>query len=151
MGQDDKGTRGDILPLCYSSFELIQHMVKASKQKQKETEMVQARNQYKKEDDGNHPGDSSPATNTLGICNEVSSYEDRCSSLQMNMFSSIPPSEVSHHTRGIFLLGSTEEAGDLPLEAHLALVTEISSEKWDVPLKKVYVGPLVNSSKCHPD
>ena len=33
MGRDEEGTKGDSLPLCYSSFELIQHMIKASKQK----------------------------------------------------------------------------------------------------------------------
>ena len=35
VGKDDKGNGGDILPLCYASFELIRHMVKASKQNQK--------------------------------------------------------------------------------------------------------------------
>ena len=49
------------------------------------------------------------------------------------------------------LLSSTGEAGDLPLEAHQALVTEILSGKRDVPLKKDFVGPLVNSSKYQPD
>ena len=44
----DKGTEGDNLSLCYASFELIQHMIKASKQKQRETEMVQARNLHRK-------------------------------------------------------------------------------------------------------
>ena len=38
--KDNKGTGGDTLPLCYASFELIRHMIKASKQKQKETKMV---------------------------------------------------------------------------------------------------------------
>ena len=55
------------------------------------------------------------------------------------------------HIGGMFLLGSTGEAGDLPLEAHQALITEILSGKRDVPLKKYYVGPLLQSSKCHPD
>ena len=55
------------------------------------------------------------------------------------------------HTRGICLLDSTGEAGDLPLEAHQALITEILSRKQDVPLKKYYVGPLLQSSKCHPN
>ena len=113
--------------------------------------MVQARKWYRKEDDGKQLGDSSPATNTFGIYNEVSSYEDRCNSLQMNMFSDIPSSEAPHHTRGICLLGSTGEARDLPPEAHLALVTEILSRKWDVPLKKYYVGPLLKSSECQPN
>ena len=31
--KDDKGIGGDILPLCYASFELIRHMIKAYKQK----------------------------------------------------------------------------------------------------------------------
>ena len=30
-GKDGTCTEGDSLPLCYSSFELIQHMIKASK------------------------------------------------------------------------------------------------------------------------
>ena len=33
-GKDDKGIGGDSLALCYTSFELIRHMIKASKQKQ---------------------------------------------------------------------------------------------------------------------
>ena len=49
--KDNKGTGGDSLPLWYASFELIQHMIQASKQRQKEIEMVQTRILYKKEDD----------------------------------------------------------------------------------------------------
>ena len=48
--EGDKGTGGDILPLCYASFELIRHIVKASKQKKKETEVAQAKNLYRNED-----------------------------------------------------------------------------------------------------
>ena len=33
IGKDDKCAEGDSLPLCYSSFELVQHMFKASKKK----------------------------------------------------------------------------------------------------------------------
>ena len=33
IGKDGKCTEGDNLPLCYSSFELIRHMIKASKKK----------------------------------------------------------------------------------------------------------------------
>ena len=39
-GKDNKGTGGDILPLCYASFELIQHMIKSSKEEQREEEMA---------------------------------------------------------------------------------------------------------------
>ena len=46
----DKGIEGDILPLCYASFELIRHIIKACKQKQKEGEMVPSRDLYRKED-----------------------------------------------------------------------------------------------------
>ena len=95
--KDDEGTGGDSLPLCYASFELIRHMIKASKQKQKETEVVQARNLYEN--------------------------EDGCKSLQINTFSDTPPSGTSPHMEGVCLLGSTGEAEDLPLEAHQALVT----------------------------
>ena len=50
-GKDDEGTGGDSLPLCYASFELKGHMIKDSKQKQKETEVVQAKNLYKMKTD----------------------------------------------------------------------------------------------------
>ena len=50
-GKDGKCAEGDSLPLCYSSFELIRHMIKASKQKKKEGEMVKSRNLYRREDD----------------------------------------------------------------------------------------------------
>ena len=36
----DKGTEGDNLPFCYASFELIRHMIRASKKKRKEGVMV---------------------------------------------------------------------------------------------------------------
>ena len=36
----DKDTEGDNFSLCYASFELIWNMIKASKKKQKEGEMV---------------------------------------------------------------------------------------------------------------
>ena len=49
-GKDDEGTGGDSLPFCYASFELIRHMVKASQQNKKETEVVQAKNLYRNED-----------------------------------------------------------------------------------------------------
>ena len=68
----------------------------------------------------------------------------------MNTFSDIPPSEAPRHARGICLFGSIGEAGDPPLEAHQALVTEISSRKRDVPLKKDSVGPFLQYSKCQP-
>ena len=127
-------------------------MIKASRQKQKETEMVQTRILYRKEDDKkNQPGDSSHATNTLGSCSEGTSYEYGCSSLPINMFSDILPSVALPHTRGICLLGSTGESWDLPLEAHQALVIEISSEKRDVPLKRDSMVPFLQSSKCQPD
>ena len=114
--------------------------------------MVQTRSLYKKEvNKKNQPGDSSHASSTLGICSEGTSYEDGCSSLPINMLSDIPPSVVPSHTRGICLLSSTGEEGDLPLEAHQALVTKISSGKQDVPLKRDYVGPFLQSSKCQPN
>ena len=89
--------------------------------------MVQTRSLYRKEDDKkNQPDDSSHATITLGIYSEGTSYEDGCSSLLINTFSDIMPSVAPPHTGGMCLLGSTGEAGDLPLEVHQALVTEIS-------------------------
>ena len=81
----------------------------------------------------------------------MSSYEDGCSSLEINTFSDTSPLEAPPHTRGICLLGSTGEVEDPPLEAHQALVTKILNEKWDVPLKKDFVGPHLQSSKCQPN
>ena len=40
IGKDNKCAEGDNLPLCYSSFELIRHRLKASKRKQKLEDMV---------------------------------------------------------------------------------------------------------------
>ena len=115
-------------------------------------EMAQTRSLCKNEEDTkNQPGDSSYATNILEICSKGTSYEDGCSSLQINMFSDIPPSVAPPHTRVIFLLGSTGEERDFPLESHQALVAEISSRKRKVPLKKDYVGPFLQYSKCQPD
>ena len=125
-GKDDRGIGGDSLPLCYASFEIRRHMIKASKQKQKETEMAQTRSLCKKEEDKkNQLGDSSYATNILEIYSKGTSYEDGCSSLRINTFSDILPSVEPPHTGGICLLSSTRKAGDFPLETHQALVAEI--------------------------
>ena len=97
--KDDEGIGGDSLPLCYASFELIRHIIKGSKQKQKETEVVQARNLYK-----NGGG---------------------CSSLQINTFSDTSFSGTSPHPEEVCLLGSNREAKDLPLEAHQTFAIEI--------------------------
>ena len=106
--------------------------------------MTQTRSLCKKEEDKkNQPGDSSYATNILEICSKGTSYEDGCRNLQINMFSDISPSEAPPHTGGICLLGSAGEAGDLPLEAHQALIAEILGEKGDVSLEKDFVGPLL--------
>ena len=35
MRKDNEGTGGDSLPLCYASFELIRHIIKASKKRKK--------------------------------------------------------------------------------------------------------------------
>ena len=51
--------------------------------------------------------------------------------------------EAPPHTGEIFLLVFAGEAGDLPLEAHQALVAEILGEKGDVSLKKDSMGPLL--------
>ena len=80
---------------------------------------------------------------TLGICSEGTSYEYGCISLQINTFSDIPPSVAPPHTGGICLLSSTREVGDFPLESYQALVAEISSINWEVPLKKDFVGPFL--------
>ena len=72
MGKDNRGTGGDSLPLCYASFELIRHMVKASKKNHKEMEVMQARSLYRN--------------------------EDGCSSLQINTFSNTLSSKMPPHT-----------------------------------------------------
>ena len=89
------------------------------------------------------PCNPSPATDTVGVCDEALSHEEGFNSPQINMFSDVPPSGVPPHTGEICLLGSTGEAEDIPLEAHQALIAEISSEKGDVSLKKYYVVPLL--------
>ena len=99
-------------------------MVKASKQKWKEMEVTQARSLYRN--------------------------EDGCSSLQINTFFDTPPSRTPPHIEGVCLLGSTGEAEDLPLEAHQALVIEISSGERDIVFERDSVGPRLQSSKCHP-
>ena len=63
----------------------------------------------------------------------------------------VPPSGISPHTGGIFLLDSAGEKKDLPLEAHQALAAEILGENRDVSLKKDSIGPLLQSSNYHPD
>ena len=52
---------------------------------------------------------------------------------------------------GVFLLGPTGEVEDLPLEAHQALVIEISGGERDIPLERDFVGPHLQSSKCQPE
>ena len=127
-------------------------MIKASKKKQKEMEMAQTRSLCKNEEDTkNQLGDSSYATSILEICSKGTSHEDGCSILQINTFFDILPSVAPPHIGGICLLSSTGKVGDFPLETHQALVTEISSRKRELPLKKYSVGPFLQSSKCHPD
>ena len=52
------------------------------------------------------------------------------------------------HMEGVYLLGSTQEAKDLTLEAHQALVTEILGGERDIPLEKESMAPCLQSSKC---
>ena len=106
--------------------------------------MVQSRNLYVSGDDKNKlPCNPSPATDTSGVCDGVSSHEEGCSSPQINMLFDIPPSEAPPHIGGIFLLDSAGGARVLPLEEHQALVEEISGKKGDVSLKKYSVVPLL--------
>ena len=71
----NKGTEGDNLPFCYASFELIQHMIRASKKKQKEGKMDQSRDLYVRGDDKKKLScNPSPATDTSGVCDEASSH-----------------------------------------------------------------------------
>ena len=119
-------------------------MIKSSKKKQKEEEMAQTRSLYRKEDDKKKQlGNSSPATNTSGICDEASSHREGCNNPQINTFSNVLPSGVPPHIGGICLLGSIGEAEDLPLEAHQALIAKILGKKGNVSLNKYYVGPLL--------
>ena len=77
--------------------------------------------------------------------------QEGCSSLQINTFFNVLPSGISPHTGGICLLGSAGEKKNLPPGAHEALVAEILGEKGDVSLKNDFMGPLLQSSKYHPD
>ena len=113
--------------------------------------MVQSRNWYEKEDDKEKlPCNPSPDTDTSGICDEVSSHGEGCNNPQINTFFDVLPSGVQPHIGGICLLGSVGEVEDLPLNAHQALVAEISGEKGDVSLKKDSVGPILQSSGYKP-
>ena len=68
-------------------------MIKASKKKQKEGEMVQSRNRYENEDDKEKlPCNPSPATDTLGICDKVSSHGEGYNNPQINSFFDVSPS-----------------------------------------------------------
>ena len=51
IGKDNKCAEGEILPLCYSSFELIRHRLKAYKKKQKLEDMVHFIDLFGTEDD----------------------------------------------------------------------------------------------------
>ena len=90
-GKDGECARGDSLTLCYSSFELIRHMIKASKQKQKVEEMVHSRNLYGREDDKEeHSCNPSPFIDTSRICDEVLSHEGG-NNPRINTFRNITP------------------------------------------------------------
>ena len=116
---------------------------------------MQSRDFYGREDNKKKQlGNSSPATDSSGVCDEVSSHEEGCSSPYINTFFNVLPSGISPHIGGICLLGSIGEKEDLPLEEHEeseALVAKIWSEKREVPLKKYSVGPFLQYSKCQPD
>ena len=102
MRKDDEGTGGDSLPLCYASFELIRHILKASKKKKKETGVVQAEKLYKN--------------------------GGRCNNLQINTFSDSPFSGTPPHPKEVYLLVSNKEVEDIHLEAHQTFATEILDE-----------------------
>ena len=106
----DEGAGGYSLSLCYASFELRRHMVKASKQKQKETEVVQAGN----------------------LCKNGGG----CSHFQINTFYDISLPRTSPHQEEVCLLGSNGEVEDPPLEAHHTFVTGISGREREIPLEK---------------
>ena len=76
-GKDDKCDEGDSLPLCYSSFELIRHMIKTSNKKHKLEEMVPSKNLYGKEEDKEERScNPYPAIDTSGVCDDILSYEE---------------------------------------------------------------------------
>ena len=74
-----------------------------------------------------------------------------CSSLQINTFSDTPFSGTLPHLKEVCLLGSNEEAENLPLEAHQTFTAEILDEERDIPLEKYSEGPHLQSPKCQPD
>ena len=109
IGKDDKCVEGDSLPLCYSSFELIRHMIKASKKKHKLEGMVHSINLCGKEDDNEEQScNPSLSTDASGICDEVLSHEEGGSSPQVNTFFYFMPLGISPHKGGICLLGFIE-------------------------------------------
>ena len=104
---------------------MIRHIIKASKQKQKETELAQAKN----------------------LCKNGGG----CNSLQINTFFDTSFSRTPPHPEEVCLLGSKGEAEDLRLEAHQTFTAEISDEERDIPLEKNSEGPRLQSPKCQPD
>ena len=48
---------------------------------------------------------------------------------------------MSPHSKEVCLLGSNEEAENLPLEAHQTFAAEILDEERDIPLEKNSEGP----------
>ena len=94
------------------------------------------------------------STDMSGVCDEVLSHKEGCSSPQINTFFNVMPSGISLDKGGICLLSSEGKKEDLPPKAHEeseALIAESLSKNMDVSLKKYSMGPLLQYSKYHPD
>ena len=130
-------------------------MIKSSRKKQKEGEMVKSRNLYRREDDKEKQScNPSLFTDMSGICDEVLSHEEGCSSPQINIFFNVLPSGISPHEGGMCLLGLVEEKEVIHPEAceeGEALVAGILSERVDVSLENNSACPFLGSSKYQPD
>ena len=83
--EDNECARGDSLPLCYSSFELIRQRLKASKHKQKVEDMVHFMNLFEIEDDEDEQSCSQyQLMQKSMVCNEILDHKGRGEGSQIN-------------------------------------------------------------------
>ena len=103
--EDNEYAKGDSLPLCYSSFELIRQRLKASKQKHKFEDMVHFMNLFEIEDDEDEQSCSpSQLMDRSVVCNEELDYKERGKVSQINASLNLSHSEISSQEEGFCLL-----------------------------------------------
>ena len=134
--KDNEGARGDCLPLCYSSFELIKQRLKASIQKHKFEDMVHFMNMFEIEDDEDEQSCSpSPLMDRSVVCNKASDYKERGEGSQINTFLKFSHSEISSHEEGLCVPDSAGEKNDMSAKAYKkgeVLNSEILNESVDI-------------------